>query len=257
MYEACSVGNQFKFYSSGRWYKLDSRNNYEGLAEDLISSFEDCIQDFLFVRYKSIKTDWNGVSLRGCYSQDMFTRSDLAFISLRQLLRQARIPYNILIKCQSTKDNISNVINCCRDLTGLDLLSYFSRLLFLDSIILNEDRHPGNMGILYTGGRFYEAPCFDNGFSLFCTNWTYRVRKTMEQNYQAAKSVARPFSKFFDKQVDAVRGLGAEPLRISRAGVSQLMGYTNPLYPSDVVERSKEVLFHQLQVYEGRSFVYV
>ena len=105
---------------------------------------------------------------------------------------------------------------------------------------------------------FSIAPCFDNGSSLFCTNWIFRKSKTFDENIQFAKSVARPFSKFYDKQLDALLKLGCKPLLVDMDKVNYLISnYSNKLYPDEVVNRVKNVLINRLNYYEGRAFVYV
>ena len=117
-----------------------------------------------------------------------------------------------------------------------------------------------NIGVCYckSNNRYYEAPCFDNGSSLFCTNWTYRKRKTFEENIDFAKSVARPFSKFYDKNLQALLNLGCNPLRISRHEVENLLAtYHNSLYSDELNMRVKQVLVNRLNYYQNKAFIYV
>lgn len=59
--ESSSKGNQHKFYKDGVWVKIDSRYCSEGLAEEFVSLFEDCIYDFPHVEYKSDKVVYNNL----------------------------------------------------------------------------------------------------------------------------------------------------------------------------------------------------
>lgn len=143
---------------------------------------------------------------------------------------------------------------------GLNLLDYFRRLLMLNCLIINEDRHIMNIGVCHcrSNGLYYEAPCFDNGSSLLCMNWTYRKRKTLEENIASAKSVARSFSKFYDKQLQALSDLGVSPLRINKMEVEHLIKtYYNPLYSRELNDRVKVVLVNRLNYYQGKAFIYV
>lgn len=258
--DSSSKGNQTKFWHSGYWIKLDSSWGSEGLAEDFVSKFCASIQCFPFVSYKSELFEYEGEERIGCYSYNMYGRQDVSFISFRSLLRQWGIPLNIFIKSESVEQNIMNVVNLCRDRLGLDLLDYFRRLILLDCLIINEDRHLMNVGVCYckSDGKFYEAPCFDNGSSLFCVKWTYRRNKTFAENVAASRSVARPFSKFYDRQMQAILNLGCKPLRISRTVVEMLLrDYHNHLYSDELNTRVKMVLFDRLQYYQGKAFVYV
>lgn len=258
--DSSSKGNQRKFYSNGVWIKLDSQNCYEGLAENFVSKFCECIYDFPYVQYESSKFEYNDNEYTGCFSRNMYNRQDIVFVSFRSLLKQWGIPQNIFFKEDSVAVNMQNVINLVYKNIGLNLSDYFKRLLMLDCLIINEDRHIMNIGVCYcrSNGLYYEAPCFDNGSSLFCTNWTYRKRKTLEENIEFAKSVARPFSKFYDKQLQALLDLGFTPLRINRLAVERLLkNYYNPLYSRELNERVKVVLVNRLNYYQGKAFVYV
>lgn len=260
--ESSSKGNQHKFYKDGLWVKIDNQFCYEGLAEEFVSLFEECIYDFPFVRYRSEMVEYNDNPYLGCYSYNMYNmynNLDVAFISCRRLFRKNSIPLNIFIKEDDIARNVLNVVESIYSLTSLNILEYLGRLLMLDCLIINEDRHYMNIGVCQNikTGAFGVAPCFDNGSSLFCTNWTYRKSKTFEENIQFAKSVARPFSKFFDNQLDAVLRLGCKPLVIDKNRVRWLINnYSNKLYPDEAVKRVKDVLINRLNYYEGVAFRY-
>lgn len=258
--DSSSKGNQRKFYHNGYWIKLDNQGCSEGLAEDFVSKLCASIYDFPFVAYESSQFEYMDDVYTGCYSPNMYGRRDISFVSFRSLLRQWGVPTNIFFKESSVAQNILNVVQLIRERLHLDLLDYFRRLLLLDSLIINEDRHIMNLGVCYcrTDGRFYEAQCFDNGSSLFCVNWTFRKRKSFEENIAMSRSVARPFSKFYDKQVQALLELGCQPLRISKAGVDTLLSkYHNPLYSDDLNARVKGVLCDRLGYYQNTAFVFV
>lgn len=167
--ESTSKGNQLKFYKNDYWVKIDNSNCSEGLAEDFVSKFESCIYEFPFVEYKSDIILYNDEENNGCLSYNMYNRLDTTFISFRKLLRQKGIPQNIFIISQDIKENIENVRRFAYNTVGLDLWDYFRRLLLLDCLIINEDRHIMNIGVVYCDkdNTYYETPCFDNGSSLF------------------------------------------------------------------------------------------
>lgn len=257
--EGASRGNQHKFYKNGYWVKIDNPYCFEDLAEDFVSKFESCIVDFPYVEYKADIILYNEDEYTGCYSYNTYNRNDIVFMSLRHLFKLYNIPLSIITRSENIRDNIVSVNKALLNLTGLNLLGYFGRLLMLDCLIINEDRHIMNLGVVYcsSDSKFYEAPCFDNGSSLFCTNWTYRKRKSLEENIKFAGSVARPFSKFYDKQLDALLSLGCSPLSISKSKVDMLLSdYYNSLYSTELNKRVKAVLSNRLAYYHGRAFVW-
>ena len=252
--ECSSKGNQHKFYNNGYWVKLDNERCFEGLAEEFVSRFESLILDFPYVEYKTDLFSLNGDEYKGCYCYSMYNDVNVVFYSLRHIFRSNNIPLNIFIKEEDTAKNIQNVIMTIFTLTGVDITSYIFRLLFLDALIINEDRHYMNLGVCCKGNQYAQSACFDNGASLFCTNWTYRKTKSLEENIASAMSVARPFSKFFDKQVDACIRLGAKPLQIYKKGLDLLMiSYHNPLYDDKMNNLVKAVLSDRLAYYYNKG----
>ena len=257
--EGTSKGNQLKFYKDGYWIKLDNPRCFEGLAEDFVSKLCSCIIDFPYIAYTTNQFEYNDDIYNGCMSYNMFNDLNVSFVSLRKLLKGNSIPLNIFIKDEDTARNMLNVIDTVGKITNIDISNYLFRILMLDALIINEDRHYMNLGVANKNGRFYESQCFDNGSSLFCTNWTYKKRKTLEENINFAKSVARPFSKFFDNQVEACLRLGAKPLVINKQKLDYLLSnYYNSLYSDEQNKLIKQVLIYRLNYYAGRGvFIYV
>ena len=253
--ESSSKGNQLKFYNNSLWYKLDSPYCYQGLAEEFISYIESCIMNFSYVQYQAIKGYCKDEEVRGCYCQNMYS-STTQFISFRNILRNKGISSNIFIKYDNTADNIKAVVETLYNLTGLNLLEYLKNILFLDALIINEDRHWMNLGICLTNNKYHVAPCFDNGSSLFCVNWTYRKRKSFEENIEFAKTSARPFSKFYDKQINALLSLGCSPLVIDINRLQQVINqYNNVNYDKEQVNLIKKVLINRLNYYKDVIYV--
>lgn len=249
-----SSGNQAKFYTGCYWIKLDSAGCCEGLAEVFASKFEGTLEGFPYVRYYPIEVSYLGEPYKACYSQSMFCDPGMQFISLRNLFRSNGIPLNIFTRYEDICENMANVISEVRRLTGLDISQYLFRTLMLDALIINEDRHPMNLGVCLKSGRFYEAPVFDNGSSLFCVNWTYRKKASFEDNIRSARSVARPFSKFFNRQVEACIKLGATPLRVNETAFRHFIDtFFVGMYSDEDNERVKKVLLDRLAYYKGKG----
>lgn len=255
--ESSSKGNQLKFHIGNSWVKIDSQFGSEGLAEEFVSQFENCISNFPYVDYKSTLVEYNGVVCSGCISENMLNDTTI-FVSVRHILQGQNLRLMEFRRYDNVVDNIRNIVDIVCNCTGVDLTGYFGRLLLLDALILNEDRHWMNIGVCYDRGKYFEAPCFDNGSSLFCINWTYRARKSLLENIRFAESVARPFSKFYDKQVEAVLALGCKPLVINKSKLDYLLAsYGNELYDNSKIRLVKDVLLARLHKYEGVAFNYV
>lgn len=83
-------------------------------------------------------------------------------------------------------------------------MSTLNSMLLLDSLILNEDRHFGNFGILINNhnGNIITIPIFDNGNCLFCHKHIEDIEYTPDlKQYLRCK----PFDTDFDSQLNIVK----------------------------------------------------
>lgn len=261
LYEVCSKGNQLKFYRDGTWFKVDSFGCNEGLSEDLVSEFLKCVVNIDFAEYKSVLFTSEGeIPAKGCMSRNMYDGERLSFIPLRSLLRHLDVSPSILVNSRTISTNVLKTIGVIKEATGLDTDSYFAQLAYLDSIILNEDRHIMNVGVCYdnVSKTYIPAPIFDNGSSLFCTFWTFRGDKTFKRNIERGLATGRLFTKFHEKQVDAFLALGFRPLMVSKSMVTSLLNtYKNDAYDEEYVRRALDVLSMRLEQQVGRAFTWV
>lgn len=227
-----SEGTQIKFHKDGFWYKLDSFGG-EGLAEELSSqvlSFSTLKkQEYVFYETGLV----NGQS--GCRSRD-FLKAGEEFITLYrfyQLLTGDKI--NNRVNALATPEERADfVLDFFVRETDLDLTKYFSKIFTLDKIILNEDRHFNNLGVIRSAnGRYKEAPIFDNGKSLLTGNLSVNWNFTLDENVK--RTVAKPFSGSFQKNMELF-GTGFE---LDTSGCISCIRQ----YPDSV---QKSVLLYQL-----------
>ncbi len=82
------------------------------------------------------------------------------------------VPANYLLNSYKKNNNITlyqHFINCCRNV-GLDAVSFLNRLITVDFLIANEDRHTNNFGLIRDANSLEYidfAPVYDNGTSLW------------------------------------------------------------------------------------------
>ena len=192
-----SDGTQIKYFMDNKWYKVD-RYGGEGIAEELASILLDNsnLPEGSYVKYKRFLIN----NIEGCVS-DNFLKKGESYITFYRLYS------NIYGKDLATvtsamdyDDAIDYVLEFMQKNTGLDLREYLANTFALDALILNEDRHFNNMGVIYDGRGFKPAPIFDNGKSLFIGNAGYDPDKTIEENRRAAH--AKAFSGSFDLNKD-------------------------------------------------------
>ena len=127
---------------------------------------------------------------------------------------------------------------------------YLNKLLTIDAIFLNEDRHTHNIAVLMNGeGKFKYCPIFDNGGGLLSdTTLDYPLG---EDPFDLIKEVqAKTVSSDFDEQLDASERLYACNLKFfftkrdADKLVKQATGYSD-----EVKERVQTLLHRQIDKY--------
>lgn len=168
------LGYQPKYTSpnGGYWYKEDLRGG-EALAEVLVSTFlRSCnylnFQDFVPYEFKYTKP--NLIDLRTCVSPN-FLQEREQFISFKELLSIVHSPTENLIGFDSKLDFIDSVF---QQIVGQSFRFELLRLLTLDVMFRNTDRHLSNFGIILdSNGSIRFAPIFDNGLALGVSEGAY------------------------------------------------------------------------------------
>lgn len=189
--EGTSDGTQLKFFKDGYWYKEDNEG-CEGEVEYLVSmllKFSTLNRED-YVVYEQGKI--NGKS--GCRSKS-FLSPKQSFVTLERLHGNVTgIPlYEKIKEFKGIGAKVAYVLGFCRQTVGLDLTDYFKKVFTLDYIVLNEDRHFHNLGIIMNEDESYApAPIFDNGKSLLNCNPSVNRSLPIPQNI--GRVVARPFS---------------------------------------------------------------
>ena len=188
-----SDGTQDKYYKDGLWFKLD-RYGGEGIAETAASIIleEAGLPACNFVKYEPCLI--NGK--RGCFSHN-FLKETESFITLYRLYKNVRGRDLAEVTSKMDYDDaIEYVLHFVKEQTNLDLHEYLANTFALDRIILNEDRHFNNLGIIYNEVEFKIAPIFDNGKSFFIGN--KRVIEVQTLNEKLKHSFSKCFSPSFD-----------------------------------------------------------
>lgn len=187
-----SDGTQDKYFKDDLWFKLD-RYGGEGLAETTASLIlkESGLPANQFVEYKPCLI--NGKN--GCYSKN-FLGQDESFITLYRLYKNVT-GRDLATVCSKMDydDAIEYVLNFVKEQTRLDLHEYLANTFCLDMLILNEDRHFNNLGIIYNEKNFRPAPIFDNGKSFFIGNPRAKNCRTLKEKISTA--YAKAFSPSF------------------------------------------------------------
>lgn len=189
--DGTSDGTQLKFLKNGYWYKEDNEG-CEGKVEYLVSRLMtfSTLSPQEYVVYEQGKINGKG----GCRCKSFLSPAQ-SFVTLEKLHGNVTgVPlYEKIKEFGGVGGKAAYVLNFCRQTVGLELTDYFKKVFTLDYIVLNEDRHFHNLGIIMNGDDSYApAPIFDNGKSLLNCNPSVNRNLPIAENI--GRVVARPFS---------------------------------------------------------------
>lgn len=160
-------GNQEKQYlADGTWLKQDYFPQ-ESISEVLISQFLEASGEDNFVRY------WLGDLPNQSYSYS-FTNNELGYLSFVKMLELLGVDLDKWLARRYYKATITERFQLVKDVymrfgVSEEAFDYeMSRMLKLDFLMMNIDRHLKNFGVLvnYDTKGVMIAPIFDNGLSL-------------------------------------------------------------------------------------------
>lgn len=187
-----SDGTQDKYFKDNKWFKLD-RYGGEGIAETVASIIlkNSGLDSSKFVEYHPCLI--NGKP--GCYSEN-FLKPEDSFVTFYRLYKNVTGKDLAAVTSRMDYDDaIEYVLSFVKTQTGLDLHEYLANTFALDKLILNEDRHFNNLGILYNNKDFLPAPIFDNGKSFLIGNKS-AYAKSFNPSFQINYDYLKKYSTF-------------------------------------------------------------
>ena len=193
MLGSTSKGNQLKWFKNGKFIKLDLLG-YEGVAEVAVSyllQWSNLRKGKEWVEYKQCRILEDGKYLGvGCYSTDY--RGGLLDVSASKMMQKCGISFGI---------EYLDFIDFVSDYTHLNCKEYIDKILCLDSITRNDDRHFSNINFLYdvNTNLYHFAPIYDNGSSCMSDLLSYPVDTDFDVNYNSIH--AKPFDIDFLYQI--------------------------------------------------------
>ena len=249
-----SKGNQNKWFEEGVWYKEDSLG-YEALAEVLVSRLLEKANAGPFVSYEYEELERDGRLYHGCKALDFLEPEDDKLISVERLFQayKSKSAAREILGFEDIEGKLRYVVDTVEEITGLrDFGSYIRKILTIDTLFLNEDRHFHNLAVIRRkDGSYRECPVFDNGAALFSdVRGDYPLDMPLDDCFQ--KIQAKPFSRTFDEQMDACEMLygnfvfrAAFTMKDVEAVLAEFQG----IYEEAVLARVRETLYFQLRKY--------
>ena len=248
-----SKGDQPKWERGGRWYKADHMG-YEALSEVVISALLRWSNVPDFVSYQPIWIHYQERKLRGCVSKNFRGKQEM-LVPLERLHRAyegGRGLAATLACFPDAAERIRYTVDFIERTTGLaEAGAYLTMLLELDAFFLNEDRHTNNLAVIRNEKtmEFRYCPVFDNGLALLSDLNDYSLDQDI---YDCIGRVhAKPFSGFFEEQVDAAEELYGMQLHFSfsKKEISRELEFAGELYDEKIRRRAEQVLVEQMRKY--------
>lgn len=247
-----SKGNQLKFARDGFWYKADYLG-YEGLAETVVSKllcFSGLSPDE-FIDYTPEEILYNGQVFSGCRSRD-FT-GGWQIVTLERLLSgvYGRSVNQVVYAIGDHTERLRTLVQLVERATGLTGFgTYMAKILTVDTLFLNEDRHAHNLAVLTKGpGIFRLCPLFDHGAGLLSdTRLDYPLGRDPLEMIAGVKP--KTFCESFEEQLEIAEKLYGQPLHFTfgygeaKSAVDQAENY-----PPEIRQRVLDIVMEQRRRY--------
>lgn len=210
-----SKGNQLKFQKGGIWFKADYLG-YEGLAEYAVSKLlaRSDLDAGEYVDYEPEQIEYNGQVINGCMSRD-FTEG-WQLITLERLFKQTygHGLNSIIYSVEDHEERLKILTGQVERVTGIRNFGvYMSKILAVDALFLNEDRHTHNLAVMMNGtGDFKTAPIFDNAAALLSdTTLEYPMKGELFPLIDKVRP--KTFCNDFSEQLDIAEHLYGRNIR--------------------------------------------
>lgn len=249
-----SKGNQLKWRNDDMWYKADY-TGYEGLSEYVVSrllSYSN-LESTEYVEYDTETIRYKNVVYTGCKSRN-FLPEGWMLITLERLFQQEY--GQSLSKAIYSMDNYENrirfVVEQTIRVTGLkEFGNYLCKLLTIDALFLNEDRHMHNIAVLMDEERNYHyCPMFDHGASLLAdTTMDYPLGGETELLINSVE--AKTFCRDFDEQLDIAERLYGKSFgfHFGRREIEDILEQES-YYSEEEKQRVLEIVMGQRRKYQ-------
>ncbi|HBD40926.1 MAG TPA: hypothetical protein DC035_04535, partial [Lachnospiraceae bacterium] len=206
-----------------------------------------------FVRYDLEEIKYKRQVYQGVKSRT-FLSEDWQIITLERLFQKmyGNSLNQMLWKMDDAEQRLRFLEEQVERMTGLRGFGiYLNKLLTIDAIFLNEDRHTHNIAVLLDDcDQFHYCPIFDNGESLLSdTIQDYPMEEKIQDLVKRVK--AKTFHDDFDEQLDTVEELYGRQIRFhfDRAIVEKIIAEEQN-YSNDVKERVYDLISRQMRKYQ-------
>lgn len=248
-----SKGNQLKWEKDNIWYKADY-TGHEGLTEYIIANLlkkSNLLADE-FIDYETVKISYKHSSFNGCMSTN-FTEDNWQIITLERLYksRYNRSFMQDIWKINNVKDRLVFLVDQVEKLSGIKNFGiYINKMLTIDALFLNEDRHLHNIAILMNDhNQMKICPFFDHGAGLLAdTTLDYPLNADVFELIPSVK--AKTICDDFDEALDESEALFGQNLifHFTKNDVKSLLANAD-IYSNDIRNRVETIIYQQMHKY--------
>ena len=225
------------------WIKKPDRvqlikKSSSGFANAGLESYSEYYASFYAAEICRSAVQYDLIDYKGsiCSVCDMFTSEEDGFVPIYKLLNPAK------------QYNISAILEIC---SSMGFEDDFRRMIILDSVIFNHDRHLGNFGFIYDNKtmeikRF--APVFDHNMSLLC--------RAMESDLvQPQEYIAMFCHKLGGEFIDVAEQLMTKEIAESLESLLNQPFPRHPEYnlPEHRLEILEKAVQHQIKMSMGKT----
>lgn len=249
-----SKGNQLKWLNNGIWYKADY-TGYEGLAEYVISGLlsHSNLRPEEYVAYQTEEIHYRQNQYKACKCEN-FLPEGWKLITLERLFQSiyGKSLNKAIYSINDHTERLRFLVEHTARITGLkEFGPYMSRLLTIDALFLNEDRHTHNIAVLLDdAGSYHYCPVFDNGAALLSdTIMDYPVNGDI--NLLIGEARAKTISQGFDEQLDIAERLYGQHIKFFYDSTEIDSILSNELYYTTIVkQRVRDIIMMQRRKYQ-------
>lgn len=249
-----SKGNQLKWKEKDYWYKADY-TGYEGLAEYVISHLlqKSDLKDTEFAIYEPEQIKYKATVYNGVKSKN-FLKAGCQIVTLERLFKSffGESLYTTMFRLPDYEQRLEFLVKQTERITGLKGVGvYINKLLTIDALFLNEDRHTHNIAVLMDErGEFDYCPIFDNGAALLAdTSMDYPIGSDVYELIGHVK--AKTICEDFDVQLDISEKLYKNNIRFcfTKKDVKDILE-SAVYYSVEERKRVEAVIFMQMDKYK-------
>ena len=159
--------------------------------------------------------------------------------------------YKALYRIPEHEERLHFLVQQVERMTGLQKFGiYMNKLLTIDALFLNEDRHTHNIAVLMNGkGDYAYCPIFDNGAGLLAdATMDYPLSGDVYRLMDNVQS--KTICSEFDEQLDISEALYKTNLKFNftKKDVTELLKNAE-VYPKEIRNRVETIIFAQMRKY--------